>query len=94
MTVKGLTAEMAKFTAKLETAISQGSLIYAKVVSKSVSQPQQQDEGAYEGGKGVQRHSPNMDIHPDYRSVARQEIRELREREKMLLLIGHQRSNV
>ena len=30
----------------------------------------------------MQRHSLNADIHPDYRSVVRQEIRELREREK------------
>lgn len=84
MTVKGLTAEMAKLTVKLEAAISQGSLSYAKVVSQSESQPQprQQDGGSYEGGSGVQRHSQNADIHPDYRSVVRQEIRELREREK------------
>ena len=81
MTVKGLTAEMAKLTAKLDAAISQSSLSYAKVVQRSDSQPQQQVKGTGTGS-GAQGHSQSADIHPDYRTVVRQEVRELREREK------------
>ena len=90
MTVKGLSSEMAKLTAKLDAAIVQGSLnSVSPSVPPSQSLPErstptqtpslsQQDFPAVSSGTSRDKVPANL----SYRSAIRQEVIEVREREK------------
>ena len=84
VTVKGLASEMAKLTVKLDSAISQGTLSAAKVTAQPLSQsgPERQTPAISTQDYPPLPSGRNRDADLSYRKAIRQEVVEVREREK------------